>query len=170
MVDTLTILQSDFVVNMLLPFLLVFTLVFAVLQKSKIFGEGKRQIDALVSLAVALIFVSVGRAVGIVTGLIPFLAVALVIILVFLLLVSFSFKEGEFELPNQIKIALGVIAAIALVVAVVYITNFWTYLTDLFTGKGSALLTNVVFIVIVVAAVIAVVWGGGKGGGKPSGS
>ena len=170
MVSTITILQSDFVVNLLLPFILMFTLVFAVLQKSKVLGDGKRQIDALVALAVALIFVSVGKAVGIVTSLIPFLAVALVVILVFLLLVSFSFKQGEFELPKGVKIALGIIAAIALVVAVVYITNFGTYLKNLFTGESSALLTNVIFIVIIVAAVIAVVWGSGKDGGKPSGS
>ena len=67
-----TILSSPFVVEILLPFLLVFVVVFAVLQKSEVLGRGKRQVDALVALAVALIFISVGRAVDIVLDLIPF--------------------------------------------------------------------------------------------------
>ena len=46
-----TILSSPLVVEVLLPFLLVFTLVFAVLDRTKLLGEGKRQINAIISLA-----------------------------------------------------------------------------------------------------------------------
>jgi len=107
-----TILSTPFVQDLLLPFLLVFTVIFAVLQKSEILGKGKRQVDALVSLSIALIFVSVGRAVDIVTGLVPFLAVSLVVILVFLLLLGSIYKEGEFGLHKGIKITLGILIAI----------------------------------------------------------
>ena len=43
-------------------FLLVFVVVFAILQKTKVLGDGKKQIDALVALAVALLVLSAGFA------------------------------------------------------------------------------------------------------------
>jgi len=65
-----------------LPFLLVFVLVFAILQKSKIFGEGKKQIDALIALALALIVISAGSVLQFLNDIIPFMAIALIILLV----------------------------------------------------------------------------------------
>ena len=49
---------SPFFVEVILPFVLVFTLVFAVLQKTEILGKGKRQIDVLVALAIGLITIA----------------------------------------------------------------------------------------------------------------
>ena len=48
-----TILTSEFAVGIIYPFLLVFVLIFAVLQKSKILGEDKKQIDSLIALSIA---------------------------------------------------------------------------------------------------------------------
>ncbi len=45
------------VMDFLLPFLLVFTISFAVLQKSKILGDGKKQFNVVVSLVLGLLFV-----------------------------------------------------------------------------------------------------------------
>ena len=80
-----TILQNPFVVQLILPFLLVFAVVFAVLQKSKIFGEGKRQIDVIVAFAIALIVVAFVQYVNIIIQLAAFLGLMLVIILVMML-------------------------------------------------------------------------------------
>ena len=52
-----TLLSHPIFVETILPFLLVFTLVFAVLQKSKILGDNKKQIDAIVSLVVGLLLI-----------------------------------------------------------------------------------------------------------------
>ena len=41
------------VTDVLLPFVLIFTIVFATLQKTKILGEGKRQFNVIVSLVMA---------------------------------------------------------------------------------------------------------------------
>jgi hypothetical protein len=62
----------------ILPFILVFTLVFAILQKTKLLGDGKKQIDAIVSLVIGLILISFSYAVGILTILIPFLVISVI--------------------------------------------------------------------------------------------
>lgn len=43
--------------DVLLPFLLIFTIVFAVLEKAKIFGEGKKNINVMISLILGLLVV-----------------------------------------------------------------------------------------------------------------
>lgn len=42
------------VTDVLLPFLLIFTIIFAVLQKTKILGAGKKQFNVIISLVVSL--------------------------------------------------------------------------------------------------------------------
>ncbi|MEK6910884.1 MAG: hypothetical protein AABW82_03855 [Nanoarchaeota archaeon] len=138
-----------------LVFVLVFTLLFALLQKSKILGDGKKQTDALISLAMALLVISVGYAMDIITTLIPFLAVGLVIALVFLLLWG-SFYHGTLETSKGVKIAAGIIALIAVVVAVLYVTHAWDYIRDWIVIGNSGAFGNIVLVVIVVIAIIAV--------------
>jgi len=144
-----------------LAFLLVFTLVFAVLQKSKVLGDGKKQIDALIALAVGLIVISVGSAMDFIQQIIPFLAIGLVIILVFLLLLGMFFKDGDFKVPAWAQLTFGIIIFIAVVIAVLIFTRGWDFIANWFTG-GSTLVSNAVLIVIILIAIIFAWFGGGK--------
>jgi len=160
-----TILSSPFFVDIILPFILVFTVIFAILQKSEILGKGKRQIDALVSLVIALIVVSYANAVGIITSLMPFLAVSVIVILVFLILYSMVFHgEDKFQLHMGLKIAVGILIGIGVIVAVLFSTGAWDYIKYewLSAGDSSAIFTNILFLVIVIVAIAIVVWPGSK--------
>src|SRR3989344_1409352 len=95
--------------HQVVSFLLLKSWTFAVLQKSKILGEGKKQLDALVALSIGLLVIAFAQAVGIILQLVTFLSVALVIVLVFLILVGSLFKEGEFKLENWTKLVIGII-------------------------------------------------------------
>ena len=116
-----TILSHPIFIETILPFLLVFTIVFAVLQKSKIFGDGKRQIDAIVALVIGLLAIAFGNAVGIILQMTVFLAVSLVIILVLMLLLGAFAEEGKLfgdsgTLPKALKYILIVVAVLAVVI------------------------------------------------------
>lgn len=153
-----TILQSDFVVYGLLPFMLVFVVVFAALQKSKILGDGKKQIDALVALAIGLIVVSFGYAVDIIVPLAAFLAVAAVIILVFMLLLGMT-GTGQLDLTanNKVKMGMVILIAVAVIAAVVVFTGAGSYFLDLISANAdSNLFGNVVFILIIVGIIVFV--------------
>ena len=148
-----------------LVFLLVFTLVYAVLQKSKILGDGKNSADALVALAVGLIVSTVGYATDIIQRLVPFLGVALVVILVFLLLVGIFFVNEQFKLPGWMVLTGGILAFIAVFIAVMNITNGWQYIEQFFTaGEMSSWVTNILLLLVVAAAVfVALRFSGGSG-------
>lgn len=55
--DFLLRLESWGLTDVMLPFLLIFTIMFAILQKTKILGEEKRRWNAVVSVVIALIAV-----------------------------------------------------------------------------------------------------------------
>lgn len=152
-----TILSNPLFTGYILPFVLIFTVVFAVLQKSKILGDGKKQIDALVALVIGLIVVSFANAVGIINSLLPFLAVSIVIILVFFILVSLFFydKEKGVAIPDGLKNTAVTLIVVSVVVAVLVVTGAWDYLAARFYGDGdSSTISNIIFIAIIIGAVI----------------
>ncbi len=152
---------STYLGQSVLAFLLIFTIVFAILQKSEILGKGKKQIDALVALAIGLIVVSVGYAQDFISRLIPFLGISLVIILVFLILLGAFFKEGEFGLGKGVQIAIGIVIVIALIIAVLFITDSWGAIADFF-GRSSSFTANLIFVVVIIVAIAIALGFGGK--------
>jgi peptidoglycan/LPS O-acetylase OafA/YrhL len=161
MVDYPTIFSHPLAFQVILPFLLVFTLVFAVLTKSEVLGKGKNQINAIVALVIGLIVISFGYAVYIINNLIPFMAVSLIIILVFMILVGAVYEQGAFKIHDNVKWAFMGIIAVAVTVAVLYFTGAWDYLYEVFYDGTSNILINLIFIALIIA-VIAVVLIGGK--------
>lgn len=158
-----TILSHPVFVETILPFLLVFTIVFAILQKSKILGDGKKQIDAIVALIVGLLVISFGQATGIIIQLIPFLAVSLVVILVLMILIGSFTEEGKFfeKFPRGLRSILVVLVILALFIAVVYITGAWEWIIGLLfiTGGNSKIVANIIFVVFIIGAIAAVIYG-----------
>lgn len=157
-----TILSSPLIAEAVLPFILVFTVVFAILQKSSILGKDKKQIDAMVALVVGLITITFASAVGIINQLLPFLAVSVVMILIFLILIGLVHKDGEFAWNDQIKKTVIVLAFVAVVVAGLIFTGAWDYLAYKLYEPGSNLITNVVFIAIIIGGFLIVYFGDGK--------
>lgn len=145
---------TDLFTKGILPFLLVFVLIFAILQKSKIFGEGKSQIDALISLAIALILIGVPAPREIIISIIPWLAVALVVLFIVLVIYGFSGevnKEKGLVLPSWFNKSLLVVAILFVVILVLVVTDGWEILKSWFSD--SSVFGNV-FLIAIIALVL----------------
>jgi len=131
-----TVLQHWILTSFVYPFLLVFFIVFAVLEKSKVFGEGKMQLNAMVAF------------------------VSLIVVFVFLLLWGFIVGEGiKVDASNKIvKYASAGLIFIAVAVAVLWATGIWDEIYGfLFKQTWSKeLWTNVIFVLVIVGALAAV--------------
>ncbi|MEI6058593.1 MAG: hypothetical protein WCP89_02370 [archaeon] len=156
------IFDNPIFTEMILPFLLVFVLIFAILQKSKILGEGKAQIDALVGLAVGLIVIGFPVPRNIIVNLMPWMAVGVSVILVFLIL--YGFVAGDLsgdKVPTWMKVTFGILAGLFVIGVVMYVTGLWNYVLGGFSF-GSELWMNVALIAIIVGAMIVAVTGAKK--------
>ena len=89
--------------EVVLPFLLVFTIVFAILEKTKVFGtetiEGKKypkkNLNATASFVIAFFVIASSKLVEIITTVSSFTVILLMLSVLFLLLIGSFMKEGE---------------------------------------------------------------------------
>jgi hypothetical protein len=154
------IFDNPFFTEMLLPFLLVFVVVFAILQKSKVLGEGKTQIDAIVALVIGLILIGVPAPRDIIVGIMPWMAVGVAVILVFFIL--YGFVAGDLSnVPKWMKITGAALAGVFTVSVVLYVAGLWGDISNWFSS-GSEVWVNVVMIVMILAVVAVAVFGGKK--------
>ena len=160
-----TIFTNPLFVETILPFLLMFTLVFAILQKTKILGDGKKQVDTIVALVIGLIFIAFGSATDIIVRMIPVLGIALVVILIFMILLGSMFSD-KLEMPKWLKVVIGILVGILVAATVLVLTGGLDYLVNFLYGENSGILINGVLILIIVGAILAVVLGGKGDGDK----
>jgi peptidoglycan/LPS O-acetylase OafA/YrhL len=135
----------------ILPFLLVFVLVFAILQKTKVLGENKSQIDAMVSLAIGLILISMPTPRGYIVDMLPWLAVALVVLLILFLIYGFaagSDKEKGFVMPEWAKKGILILGIIFVVILVLVVSGYWDNVKEWY---NSGEIAGNVLIVIAIA-------------------
>ena len=148
----------------ILPFLLVFVVIFAILEKTKVLGDGKKQIDAITAAIVGLILVLFPYPRDIIIKLMPLLAVVAIVMLIFMMLYSFAAldKDGKFEMPKGLKTTFGILIGIVLVVALFAFTGYWDVILNLFNSGKNELVMNIIFAIVVIVAVVAVITMNGK--------
>ena len=156
------IFDNPFFTEMLLPFLLVFVVVFAILQKSKILGDGKAQIDAMVSLVIGLLLIGLPQPRNIIVGIMPWMAVGVAVILVFLIL--YGFVAGDLsEAKPWMKVTFGILAGIFTIVIVLYVSGLGNIILDWFSGAGSSdIWVNAVMILLIIGAMAVAIMSGRK--------
>lgn len=150
-----TILQHWIFTKFAFPFFLVFFIVFAILEKTKVLGD-KKQINALISLVIGLIFVSVVSQTEVVNNMVLFLTIA--IITMFVGLILWGFVSGKAEISSKpVKIFFGIVIVIAVIIAIIWATGFYPLLESLFKQDWSQTFwTNLLFIVVIGVAVALV--------------
>jgi len=158
--ETLTFLQNWVFTKFAFPFLLVFFVVFGILEKTKVLGEGKKQLDALTAFVIALIFVSVAYPVLVVNNLVLFLTVAIIVVFVALLLWGFVSGSEKVEIKSTgLKWVFGIVVIFTVIIAVLWATGTKNSVFDfLFNQSWSGgFWTNVLFIIVVAVALAVVI-------------
>jgi len=151
-------LQNEIFTKFVFPFLLIFFIVFAILEKTKLLGE-KKQIHALISFVVGLIFITAVFPKLVVENLILFLTVALVCVFVVLLIWGFIFADKEgFKAEKWMKWVLGGVFGIACIGAILWATGWYTGVSDFFStnGMNQTILTNIIFVVVIAIALVLI--------------
>lgn len=108
--------QSAGVFDYLLPFLLIFALVFAILQKSGILGDQKG-IHAIIAVVIGFLALQLDFVPVFFREIFPRLGVAVAVILALLILVALfvNFGDATTKWPNYVMMGVGVIAFLIIV-------------------------------------------------------
>jgi hypothetical protein len=174
-----TILQSDLAVNFIYPFLLIFFIVFAILEKTKVLGEGKKQINAMVAFIIGLIFIAAVQPKIIVGDLILYLSIAMVLMFVILILWGFAsggeLKNGDILGSKGLKVFVAVVIILGAFVVLslsagIDLGGFFGKLFDfLFDSSWSSKIwSNLLFLALIGIALAVAIKSSGASGGSGS--
>ncbi len=153
------------VYDVVLPFLLVFTIMFAILERSLVFGKekygdyegSKKNLNAMASFVIAFLVVASSQLVAIITAISAKVVVLLVVLVFFLMLIgTFYGKDEEVKLEQGWRTLFMVIVFIGVAfIAFDSITvggsslldQIWRFLTSFWS---SAAVASVIFIVLLI--------------------
>lgn len=171
--NTIEFFEKMGLYDVVLPFLLVFTIVFAILEKTKVFGTedidgkkySKKNLNAMAAFVIAMLVILSSKLVEIITKVSSQVVILLLLVVLFLLLVGSFFKEGEsvaleggwktfFMFLMFIGIAVIFMGAMKTEDGTTWIQVFWNFASE--GSGGNAVGSIVLFVIIILAMVYAV--------------
>ncbi len=172
--------------DVVLPFLLVFTIVFAILEKTKILGvekyQGetytKKQLNAITSFVIAFLVIASTRLVALINEALANTVILLIFSVMFLLLIGSFYREGEdvflqggwrtfFTWLMFVAIVLIFLRAVRTSDNQSWLEWFWGFLKGNWKNEWVA---SLIFIVVVIVFMYFIVGGKDRGNGKSSGN
>ncbi len=161
--DVLFQLERLGLFQFILPFFLLFAVVFGVLDWTKIFG-GNRGLHAVIAIVVGLLGIRYPVYADFLQVISPKLGVGLVIILILIILTGLFIPEGSQHILGWIMIGIGV------VIALVIFAQSYEILGGGYLGgfTNSDLIGWVIIIGLLIGFIVAVVTAGAGGSNKGS--
>lgn len=156
------------VYDVILPFLLVFTIVFAVLEKTKILGtekladgkeHTKKNLNSMVAFVVAFLVIASTQLVRVVSEVMANVVLLLILAVCFLMLVGVFFGSKEFTLeqyPGWIKFFM-VLMFIGIVVIFLNALDWLDYVLAVFIYWNAEWAAGILFVVIILGFMIYIV-------------
>ncbi|MFT4326589.1 MAG: hypothetical protein ACMXYK_03760 [Candidatus Woesearchaeota archaeon] len=161
--------------DVVLPFLLIYVMMFALMERTKIFGteaDGKTpktNLNAMFSFAVSFFAIGTARVVGVINKAIGPVMIFLLSIVLFLLLVSVFQKDGMKEFSS--KWMVGFTIAILLIITLIFLGSIttsrgtswlevaWNFIFSLGRSSNSGAV-GAVLLLLIVGGMIAWISGG----------
>jgi len=162
--------------DIVLPFILVFALIFAILEKTKILGkEDKKNVNALISFVVGLFVVAATNIVTILRDALPIITLVLIVLICFMLLVGAFHADKEFSYFTESRfwkwflttiLFVGILLIFAHFIETdsgeTWLEVFWEFVTKDF--ESGPVVSSLVFLAIIIFVVYVVGYGKKDGG------
>ena len=146
--------------DVVLPFILVFTIVFAILEKSKVFGteniDGKeytkKNLNAMTAFVIAFFVVASSQLVEIITQVSSYTVILLLLSVLFLLLIGSFMKEGDRGiLTGNWNYFFMIMMFIGIILIFIYALGWWDKMWDFFQFQtGGEVVGSIILLVIIV--------------------
>jgi hypothetical protein len=155
--------QLDYwgVTDVLLPFILVFTIVFATLQKTKILGDGRKQYNVMVALVMALSVVIPHIVGSSILGFDPVVAinaalpqVSIIVVAILMMLLIIGVFGNEVDIAGTSLSGIVVIVAFVAVALIFGSAVGWFYLPDWLMFLNNPEMQSLVIMILVFGIII----------------
>lgn len=151
------------VYDVVLPFLLIFTLVFAMLEKTQVLGKdnpARKNLSAMLAFVSAFLVVASAQLVFVINRTIGMAMVILVMIILMMLVWGSFSKEGEVELPPFYKNALMAITFLGISLIVLWNLGWLQGLYAYTSRNLSGPVVGSVLLLVIVLGFMMWIYGG----------
>ena len=180
LVNAIQFFQSFGLFDVVLPFLLIFTIVFAILEKTMILGSDngkpKKNVDSMVSFILALLVVASNKIVTAINIAMPNIILLMVISISFLMLIGTFATTGEFNFKQGHPTYYAAFVAFLLAGTII----IFLYAIKLDSGKswleysydyvmrswGGSIVSSFLLLAIIIGAILFITRGTDKKEGK----
>ena len=167
--DAIEFMKSFGIFDVVLPFLLVFTVIFGVLEKTKIFGKegdsSRKNINAMVAFTIGFFVIAATQVVYVIQTALPYIMLLLVLIITFMILYGSTLSEGEINVWDHFEKHKGIFAFglfISIIAIVLGAMDMLGGLVNWFYQYVTAPVMYTVFLLLVVAIFMWIVVGKGS--------
>ncbi len=168
---TIQLLKDIGMIDFFLPFLLVFAIVYGILERAQVFGADRHDINAVIAMVIGFMFGVTGWAVRAAQSFLPWVGILSIFILGILVLVAMFFPDF-FEIMGSDKYAtyrhIGAIVAIIVLVLVI-LDMFGVFKKTGSVGSSELwgqLIGLIIFGVIFVGSLAFLIKGSKRSGGS----
>lgn len=154
--------------DVVLPFLLIFTIMFAILEKTRVLGteEGKPRanLNSMVSFIIALLVVATNKVVSIINKALPNVVLIIVMILSFMLLLGLFYKSEELEFAKKHETFYRILMIVLFIGVILIFLNslqlesgqsWLSYGFEYFINNiSSPIITSLIFLAVALAAIV----------------
>jgi hypothetical protein len=153
------------VYDVILPFLLIFTIVFAILEKTKILGmdeiEGKKytkkNLNAIVAFVTAFLVVASSNLVRVINEVVANVVLLIIVMIMFLMLVGTMFGDKEVTLENYPGWTKFFMVLIFIGIVVIFLQAFGL-LETLVRTSGDYVDATWIAALVLIIFIIAFIW------------
>ena len=156
--------------DVILPFLLVFTIVFGILEKTRVFGvekiDGKeyprKSINSMVAFAIGFFTVAAKQVVTSLQVSLPNVALVLIIVVCFLMLAGSFMGDKPFSLEGRGAWVgfLTVIMFLAVILIFLNSLGWLTPITAFFSANMNSVLMPIIFLAVIAGSIFFVISSG----------
>lgn len=155
--------------DVVLPFLLVFALIFAILEKTRVLGtegkeqEPKRNLNTLVAFVIAMLTVATNKVVNAINAALPNIVLIIIIFVAFLLMIGVFFGTGELNFRQEHKGFFYGFLVVSLILLIIIVLNsikmdsgqtwldfIMEYVVNNISGP---VVTSIIFLIVAVLAI-----------------
>jgi len=153
--------QDIGVYDVVLPFLLVFAIIFAILDKTKILGSekvgdrvySKKSLNSIIAFVTAFLVVASTKIVAAINTALAHIALLAILIVFFLVLIGTFFKEGEaVALEGKWRAFFMTVLFVGIVLifmdAIGWLSDLWDYLVEHWETRWVGSLILIIIIVV----------------------
>lgn len=169
--DTIQYFQQVGVYDYFLPFLLIFAIIFAALEKVKIFGDNKENIHLVIAGVIGLVLIVQQPIVQTINRFLPRVSLIFVVILMGLLIITMMAGQEYQGLTGGVFSIMAVVVVIFIMLALSPTMGWETamglgFITDYFTYYDTRNIISIGFLILATFLAIKFIFGSSKKEGE----